>query len=119
VRDLRELDKYRVRSPHVLKHYGSYGDETCGVFDIPLASRKLRVIASSDAGWDHISVSLANRCPNWGEMDRIKHMFFTVLETAMQLHVPPHEHINVHPYTLHLWAPHNEKIPRPPSWMVA
>jgi hypothetical protein len=33
--------------------------------------------------------------------------------------VPIVEHINCHPYCLHLWRPHNVEIPRPPSWMVA
>jgi hypothetical protein len=79
---------------------------------------ELRVIATAGEGWDHVSVSRANRCPNWPEMEQIKRLFFATVETAMQLHVPPSDHISVHPYCLHLWRPHDVEIPRPPSWMV-
>jgi hypothetical protein len=36
----------------------------------------------------------------------------------MQLHVPVSDHINRHPYTLHLWRPHALEIPRPPAEFV-
>ncbi len=78
----------------------------------------LRVLASSGEGWDHVSVSLEHRCPTWGEMEWVKRLFFLENETAFQLHVPPSEHINKHPYTLHIWRPHHQQIPLPPSYMV-
>lgn len=78
----------------------------------------IRVIASHGYGWDHVSVSRENRTPSWDEMDAVKRTFFLPEETAMQLHVPPSDHINVHPYVLHLWRPHKGVIPRPPAWMV-
>lgn len=77
------------------------------------------IIASWDSGWDHVSVSLPDRCPTWEEMERVKRAFFRSDETAMQLHVPPSDHKNLHPYCLHIWRPHHADIPRPPSWMVA
>ena len=78
------------------------------------------VVASNGDGWDHVSVSTANRCPTWEEMDRIKRIFFKPGEVAMQLHLPPDDHINCHPYTLHLWRPHGVKraIPLPPKEFV-
>ena len=37
----------------------------------------------------------------------------------MQLHLPVKEHINYHPYCLHIWRPLLQvKIPRPPNWMI-
>jgi hypothetical protein len=51
-------------------------------------------------------------------MEFIKRKFFADSETAMQLHVPPYDHINRHPYTLHLWRPHDQDIPRPPEHFV-
>lgn len=78
----------------------------------------LRVIASNDDGWDHVSVSLRDRTPTWDEMEYIKHLFFRPDETAMQLHVPGSDHVNNHPYCLHLWRPHGVAIPRPPADMV-
>ena len=38
---------------------------------------------------------------------------------AMQLHVPPRDHVNIHPNCLHLWRPQFAMIPRPEAWMVA
>lgn len=121
MRNLREIDSYRNCSPAVLRMYGNSGDETCGVFNVPFPRTGvvLNIIASSGLGWDHVSVSLPNRCPNWPEMEHVKRMFFLPDETAMQLHVPPSDHISYHPNCLHIWRPHNQEIPRPPADMVA
>ena len=78
------------------------------------------MIATSDGGWDHVSVSRRNRCPNWTEMESIKRRFFHDNETAMQLHVPPAEHLSYHPYCLHIWRPNDGRaIPMPPATFVA
>jgi len=97
------------------------GDEYNGAFlyDSPVRNGELlRALARSSNGWDHVSVSLLDRCPSWEEMEWIKHLFFLPNEIAFQLHVPIKEHINSHPYTLHLWRPHHIPIPLPPSTMV-
>lgn len=75
--------------------------EMCGAFRLG----PLRVIASDGAGWDHVSVSAPGRTPTWDEMERVKRLFFRDDETAMQLHVPPAEHVNLHAHCLHLWRP--------------
>lgn len=110
MRDLRSLEKFALMM-----------GEDGGAFEIPChrTSVTLRVIASFGGGWDHVSVSLPNRCPNWTEMEHVKRPFFRDDEVAMQLHVPPSDHINLYPNCLHLWRPHNVAIPRPPSFMVA
>jgi len=120
MRNLYDLDQYRLRSREVLEHFGSTGDDETGVFDVPSCIDKypLRVIASAGEGWDHVSVSRPSRCPNWPEMEQIKRMFFRDDETAMQLHVPPSDHISFCHTCLHLWRPHDQEIPRPPGWMV-
>jgi hypothetical protein len=120
VRNLHDLDTYRDSSPETVKYYGSAGDETCGVFVINshVDRAPMVVIASSDGGWDHVSVSRKRRCPNWGEMEQAKRMFFKADETAMQLHVPSEDHINIHPYCLHLWRPQLLVIPKPPAIFV-
>jgi len=84
----------------------------------PSTHRVLRCIASFGLGWEHVSVSLPERCPRWDELEFAKRFFFLPHETAMQLHVPPKEHINTHPYTLHMWRPTEMFIPMPPKWMV-
>ncbi len=81
---------------------------------------QIAVIASTNDGWDHLSVSIdAPRCPSWAELEWVKRLFFHDHETAMQLHVPPADHVNIHPFCLHLWRPQAINIPRPPQWMVA
>lgn len=96
---------------------GQCGDDG-GYFLIDFEGRPLQVIASTGLGWDHVSVSLTNRCPNWREMSFIKDLFFEENEVVMQLHVTKKDHINLHPYCLHLWRPQLEKIPLPPNFMV-
>jgi hypothetical protein len=120
MRDLHVLDHRRLTGAAVRDLYGWDGDGTCGAFSVPspLDRQPLVVVASADAGWDHVSVSRKNRCPNWAEMDHIKRLFFRDDETAMQLHVPPSEHVNIHPTTLHLWRPIDQEIPRPPAGFV-
>src|SRR4051812_5832078 len=68
----------------------------------------LRIIATSAEGWDHVSVSRRNRCPNWYELEQVKRTFFKEDETAVQYHVPPAEHINNNEHCLHLWRPLNQ-----------
>jgi hypothetical protein len=118
MRNLHEIDRYRLTTKEVYDRYGSSGDETCGVFVIPFQSYELRVIASNGGGWDHLSISLTNRTPNWKEMEYIKRLFFKPEEMAIQFHVPESKHINVHPNCLHLWRPQNFEIQLPPAEFV-
>lgn len=97
---------------------GGNEDDDGGAFLIPFEGRVLYVIASIGMGWDHVSVSLSSRCPNWREMSFIKGLFFNDDEVVMQLHVAKKDHINLHPYCLHLWKPQFTDIPLPPNFMV-
>jgi len=78
----------------------------------------LRVIASIGGGWDHASVSLADRTPVWEELEFVKRLLFKPDEVAIQFHVPADDHINVHPYTLHLWRSHRQRIRLPPKVFI-
>ena len=110
------FNRWRDVSDRVRERYGSIGDETCGMFDLPIG---LTVIASSGAGWEHVSVSRQDRCPSWDEMVFVQRAFFKDEEWAMQLHPPRSKNISVHPYCLHLWRPLDDTIPTPPDWTVA
>jgi len=119
MRNLHELDQYR------LKFVGQWpGDGTCGAFAVPskIDGSELRVIASSECGWDHVSVSRSTRCPNWPEMEQIRRLFFRPEEAAFQYHAPLADYVDGsfhgHPYCLHLWRPQTSEIPKPPKWMV-
>lgn len=78
----------------------------------------LRIVASSGLGWDHVSVSRSDRIPTWTEMEQVRRAFFRDDETAMQLHVPASDHVNYHPFCLHMWRPLRGSIPRPPAELV-
>jgi hypothetical protein len=110
MRNLNQLNKYRVINQELLAIYGTTGDDKFGAFLVPYNSHKLRIIAASDKGWDHVSVSLEQRTPTWEEMDFIKKMFFRIDEMAIQYHMPEKDNVNIHPNCLHLWRPHMPKI---------
>jgi hypothetical protein len=115
MKDLRQFDHARLRGPLVARFFGgTEGGRAFGAFQFG----PIRIIATTDGGWDHVSVSREDRCPTWDEMEAVKRRFFLPHETAMQLHVPEAEHINCHPFCLHLWRPHARAIPLPPSSMV-
>lgn len=111
MRSFLELARYAMRHPTL----GEPDPATGGFFMLG----RLRIIASWSDGWDHVSVSLEDRCPTWTEMERVKRTFFKDTEAAMQLHVPVADHLSLHPYCLHIWRPHDATIPLPPKNMVA
>lgn len=110
-------NEFRVRKGH-------FGTDDCygnnGGFFVPArpGAPPLKVIASDGDGWEHVSVSLPNRCPTWGEMCRIKSLFWDEEDSVMQLHPPRSTWVNNHQYCLHLWRPERGTIPLPPSHMV-
>jgi len=120
MRDLHELDRFRVRGHKAHNPWGWDGDGSCGAFTMPspVDGAIMAIIASTGEGWDHVSVSRKNRVPNWQEMEFVKRRFFRDEETAMQLHVPAADHISVHPNVLHLWRPQAVEIPLPPKAFV-
>ncbi len=89
-----------------------------GMFEIPYESFTLRVIISNEAGWDHVSVSLPNRCPNWKEMCFIKQLFWGKDETVIQFHPKESEYINFNPNVLHMWKKQDQEYDLPPWWMI-
>lgn len=114
-----EAEKYRWANAPA-GYDSNYGDPF-GIFIVPHNSGELKVIVSAacpGAPWDHVSVSMKNRCPNWLEMCKIKNMFFDKEEAAMQIHPPASEYIDCHPNCLHIWKPSEAEIPLPPSIMV-
>lgn len=116
---LPEIDRHRCRDQATIDHFGGVGDGAEGVFPVPSpVGGRLFCVVSTGEGWDHVSVSANKRCPSWAEMEHVKRLFFAEGETAMQLHVPPVDHINAHLFCLHLWRPQKAEIPRPPAWTV-
>lgn len=121
MKNLNFLDKYRVEHP-VAK---SMGDETCGLFRIFHTGIIFMILASCEAEWEHVSVSLwtkrgtrIDRCPTWDEMVWVKDLLFEEDEVVMQIHPKKEDYVNLAKNCLHLWKPVKEKIPTPPVVMV-
>jgi hypothetical protein len=112
MKDLSDNHKYRVRHPTM-----GWGDHEGGYFEIP--EKKLRIIASNGGGWDHVSVSLVDRCPTWDEMEFVKRLFFKDDEVAVEIHPALKNYRSAMPYCLHLFRPQKVELPLPPTWMVA
>ena len=116
----KALEEWRIRAGE----YGTNAFDEWGAFKIPVPTgREVFVIASSGdeslgIDWEHVSVSLPNRCPNWPEMCFIKSLFWDDEETVMQLHPPKSQWINNHSFCLHMWRPCKQEIPMPPSETV-
>ena len=113
--NLDELERYRVLKGF---WYSKPGDEF-GVFNIPFKSHKLRVVcAPMDSEWQHVSVSLKNRCPNWDEMSFIKDLFWGEEQTVVQFHPKKDAYVDNHPNCLHLWRKKDTEYELPPSIYV-
>lgn len=112
------LEKYRLTK----SSYNTKSGDTFGVFYIPYQSYELKVIATDGKGieprWEHVSVSLPNRCPNWQEMSYIKSLFWGKEETVIQFHPPESQYVNQHPFCLHLWKQLGFEQPLPPKIFV-
>lgn len=81
---------------------------------VTIKGKMLNVIYSNGGGWDHVSVSLKNRCPTWEEMCEIKDIFFSDDECCIEYHPAKSNYVNYHPYCLHIWKPQEATIPMPP-----
>lgn len=113
----RVPNQYRFRDRSSV--YGS--DDSIGnngAFYIPFESVTLKIIASDGMGWEHVSVSLSNRCPNWREMSFVKSLFWSDDDTVLQFHPKKSEYVNRHPYCLHLWREGGRNAKLPPRALV-
>lgn len=109
-------EQFRVRSGR-LASTPAFGNNGLFFIRAPRCDT-LRAIASDGEGWEHVSVSLPQRCPSWDEMCRIKALFWDDEDCVMQLHPPRSEWVNNMNFCLHLWRPVDAAIPRPPALMV-
>jgi len=97
---MKDVEKYRANrevpygKAYIVKH--------------PRTGAKLVCIASNDKGWNHISVSLANRTPTWDEMAYIKKVFFDDEDLCVQIHPKKSQYVNYHEHCLHIWQPPKE-----------
>lgn len=115
---MRQTPNLKVEPYRLLEYSNSsYGNNGAFQFQGP-KNQGLRVIVSDGEGWEHVSVSCTNRCPNWPEMCFIKDLFWGEEETVIQYHPPKSEYVNCHPNCLHMWKPIGIDIFTPPSEFV-
>lgn len=80
---------------------------------------KLRIVANTAAlGWEHVSVSLEDRCPTWEEMCWVKGLFWEDEETVLQFHPAKSVYVNQNCFCLHMWRPVGFTIPSPPTGLM-
>ena len=91
-----------------------------GHFLVPAEGELWFVRLSDGWGWRHASITNAQRklLPSWNVMCRIKESFWGDDCWVCQLHPPPGENVNDHPFCLHLWQPLEESLPTPPVILV-
>lgn len=121
----------QFRSPHPLGFEQKPGDpfgwfmikrQIRVPFPPPMRAFKLEtqvfaVQADAQTEWEHLSVSLADRCPTWEEMCFLKDLFWEPEETVVQYHPPKSEYVNIAKNCLHLWR-YRGDMPRPPKIFV-
>jgi len=111
-----ELEKSRVKIGP-MKSDATDGNNGVFFLKCPYSNRDLVAIISNQGGWEHVSVSVANktdRIPTWEEMCFVKDLFWELEECAIQYHPPRSMYKNDHAGVLHLWRPLDLKIPMPP-----
>ncbi len=122
MRDLSHLNDRRVRLVYDLTNLNYRNDEHNGCFVLQnpngVTHPELRIIATTDHGWDHVSVSTARRCPTWEEMAFVRDLFFEQSEVPVQFGPPRAVYVNVHPYCLHWWRNQIVAYELPPLYLV-
>lgn len=112
-----------------LKHgiYASDPGDDFGVFRMKVHGAAITMIVSAghdaeatgeEGHWEHVSVSLADRCPTWAEMCKVKDLFWGPEECVVQFHPSASDYVNQHPFCLHLWKWRRGAFPQPPSICV-
>lgn len=66
-----------------------------------------------DREWMHVSLSRRDRIPSYDDMKYVKEVVIGNDRWAAQLFPPASEHVNIHPFCLHLWVPLGGPLPWP------
>ena len=119
---MKELSEI-IQHPNFFKLLEA-NDGFAGFLSFPGRTRKERtrnkiaIVCSYGGGWEHVSVSLKNRCPTWEEMCTVKDIFWGDEECVVQYHPPKSEYVNTHPYCLHLWKKIGSEFETPPKEFI-
>jgi len=113
-------EKFRVKSGPMATDASAGSNGLFIVKRVHKNGRALVCVASDGEGWEHVSVSLGDRVPNWEEMSHIKGLFWGEEDLVIQIHPPKVDYVNRCATCLHLWRKSgtNDYCERPPKWMV-
>lgn len=82
---------------------GWWLDSRAGAPDAKADTRVLVSCAPQDgADWVHASISHPDRMPTYEELTALHDAAF--IGYAHQVFAPPSDHVNIHPFALHLWG---------------
>lgn len=115
-----KLEKYRVKQGQLASSKEKEGNNGAFYFKGPKGDKLGLIVSDGTDGsnWEHVSVSLKNRCPHWDELVFIKNLFWSEDDACFQLHPAKSEYVNNHKFCLHIWRPINQKVPTPPPEFV-
>ena len=113
-------EKYRTKETLNASYRSTEADGNNGQFRIK--SRRLRrtihAQASDGGGYEHVSVSLHDRCPSWDEMCFVKNLFWSEDDCVVQFFPPKTNYVNKHKFCLHLWRKIGSEFELPPTMMI-
>lgn len=110
------IEQYRRVHPSLGPSDGMYGFFVIG--DLRVISSGIADGSVKHGEWEHVSVSCADRCPTWDEMQKVKELFWRDDETVIQFHPAKAQYVNHMRYCLHLWKPPYQ-IALPSKEMIA
>ena len=112
-------EKHRIILPRDHPFWSDQEFGNNGWFSVPIHRKKsMHCIASDGGGWDHVSVTLKDRLPNYYEMKKIRRLFWGDDDIVVEFHMGKTNHVNINDKVLHLWCKQGDPIPTPPIIMV-
>ena len=116
------VEKVKIISPALeqyRKNVGCWFSPPQAMYGLFIIDNKIRIISSGPGQeWEHVSVSLVDRCPTWDEMAMVKNLFWGERETVLQFHPKKERYKNCHPYCLHLWKKTGIDHELPPDELI-
>lgn len=100
MKDLIELNPYRVKNPFVEAMLSLSNPRNSGIFEFKRNGAIMHVIASIDGGREHVSASFGDKTLSEQDMEWLKKKFFKPEELKL-VYEGPAGMIEVH--TRHLW----------------
>jgi hypothetical protein len=90
----------KLPHPMVMNYYERIGDKLAVI----VSACKWPGDPQPDRVWLHVSMSRKNKLPTYQDMAEVKELFVGKERKALQIFAEESQHVNIHPYCLHLWC---------------